>query len=152
MSEDHLKLENQICFSVYATAREITKLYRPLLQKLDITYPQYLVLLVLWEEDQLTVKELGRRLFLDSGTLTPMLKRMENAKLLQRRRSQNDERSVIVSLTSSGKEAQKEADLIPQLLLDNFDIDADELTSMKNTLSKLLHSAYEKNTSSSEHL
>lgn len=103
MDNQNLKLENQICFKIYTAEREITKLYRDLLEDLDVTYPQYLVLLVLWEKNSITVKELGQKLFLDSGTLTPMLKRMEGNRLLERKRSLEDERSVIISLTKKGK-------------------------------------------------
>ncbi|KGX87879.1 MarR family transcriptional regulator [Pontibacillus halophilus JSM 076056 = DSM 19796] len=145
MADEHLRLENQLCFSVYATAREITKLYRPLLEELNVTYPQYLVLLVLWEEDRLTVKELGHRLYLDSGTLTPMLKRMEQADYLQRIRSKEDERVVVVTLTEKGRAARKQANDIPHLLLDHIDVDPDELSQMKGTLMKVLQSVHVKN-------
>lgn len=107
MSENKMKLENQICFSLYATTREMTKLYRPLLAELNITYPQYLVLLALWETSPLSVKELGERLYLDSGTLTPMLKRMEKEHLIERYRSKEDERRVLVGLTDKGRQAEE---------------------------------------------
>lgn len=147
MAEDHLKLENQICFSIYATAREVTKLYKPLLEELNVTYPQYLALLVLWEEDCITVKEMGRRLYLDSGTLTPMLKRMETAGLLYRERSKHDERSVVVYLTEQGKEAEQTADSIPYQLLDQLNMDAEELKQFKASMMKVLNSVHQKNES-----
>src|SRR5579875_3340210 len=99
-----LKLENQLCFTVYACSREIIRMYRPMLDKLGITYPQYLVLLVLWEMDELTVSQLGERLYLDSGTLTPLLKRMESMGLITRRRSETDERKVYIYLTEQGQD------------------------------------------------
>ncbi|GGD14485.1 MarR family winged helix-turn-helix transcriptional regulator [Pontibacillus salipaludis] len=147
MAEDHLKLENQICFSIYATAREVTKLYKPLLEELNVTYPQYLALLVLWEEDCITVKEMGHRLYLDSGTLTPMLKRMETAGLLFRERSKHDERSVVVCLTEQGKEAEQTADSIPYQLLDQLNMDAEELKQFKASMMKVLNSVHQKNES-----
>ncbi|MGE6375256.1 MarR family winged helix-turn-helix transcriptional regulator [Peribacillus muralis] len=106
-------LENQLCFLLYASSREMTKKYKPLLDKLEVTYPQYLVLLLLWEQDTLTVKKLGELLALDSGTLTPMLKRMEQNDLIVRERSAQDERSVMILLTEKGRGLQAEACFIP---------------------------------------
>ncbi|MFP5113839.1 MarR family winged helix-turn-helix transcriptional regulator [Bacillaceae bacterium C204] len=138
MDNQNLKLENQICFKIYTAEREITKLYRDLLEDLDVTYPQYLVLLVLWEKDSITVKELGQKLFLDSGTLTPMLKRMEGNELLERRRSLEDERSVIITLTKKGKELKQKAECIPSQLLNNLSTDYDELKNLDYTLTTIL--------------
>lgn len=115
MNNDLLKLENQICFKIYTAEREITKLYRDLLQEMNVTYPQYLVLLLLWEKHSLLVKELGKRLFLDSGTLTPMLKRMEKNGLVERKRSAEDERSVVISLTEKGDALKEKAECIPEI-------------------------------------
>lgn len=143
MDNDMLKLENQICFMVYAAAREITKQYRPLLEELDVTYPQYLALLVLWEKNELSVKELGEKLYLDSGTLTPMLKRMEAHKLIIRQRSKQDERSVIVSLTEKGESLRGKAACIPGALLENMNIYGPELDQLKKTLGKVLNSIQE---------
>lgn len=145
MAEDHLKLENQICFSIYAAAREMTKLYKPLLETLNVTYPQYLVLLVLWETDSITVNEMGRKLYLDSGTLTPMLKRMESAGLLYRHRSSEDERRVIISLTDKGEAAQEDASSIPHQLVDQLGMDQEELIQFKASLLKTLNRVHEKN-------
>ncbi|WP_035531788.1 MarR family winged helix-turn-helix transcriptional regulator [Halobacillus kuroshimensis] len=145
MAEEHLKLENQICFSIYAAAREMTKMYKPLLQKLDVTYPQYLVLLVLWEEDSMTVNELGRRLYLDSGTLTPMLKRMETSGLLERKRSPEDERRVIVTLTDQGRNAEKDASDIPFQVIDHLAMDEAELKQFKASLVKTLEHLHDRN-------
>ena len=133
-----LKLENQICFKIYTAEREITRLYRDLLADLDITYPQYLVLLVLWENDSATVKELGQRLFLDSGTLTPMLKRMEANQLIRRQRSLEDERSVIISLTEKGKVLKEKATCIPSQLLENLSMDTEDLIKFDKSLQTVL--------------
>ncbi|TGK27961.1 MarR family transcriptional regulator [Leptospira gomenensis] len=133
-----LYLENQICFPLYACSRAVTALYRPLLEEIGLTYPQYLVLLVLWKEDGLSVKEIGRNLYLDSGTLTPLLKRMEDAELLIRKRSSEDERSVLIFLTSKGKRLKEKALCVPGKLLETLDLDKKELINLKNDLDKLL--------------
>lgn len=138
MNNDLLKLENQICFKIYTAEREITKLYRDLLKELDVTYPQYLVLLLLWEKHSLTVKELGQRLFLDSGTLTPMLKRMESNGLVERKRSAEDERSVIISLTEKGETLKEKAECIPSQLVENISMKREELTLLNKTLTSML--------------
>jgi len=108
-----LMLDNQLCFALYSTSLAMTKLYKPLLDALGLTYPQYLVMLVLWERDGLTVSALGERLYLDSGTLTPLLKRMEAAGWLVRQRSSDDERRVEVRLTEAGRTLKAEAASIP---------------------------------------
>ena len=115
--ETSLRLDNQLCFALYSSSRLVGRLYRPLLEKLKITYPQYLVLLVLWEEDGLAVNELGRRLFLDSGTLTPLLKRLEKGDILERRRFSDDERRVLVFLTKAGRMLKEQALEIPEQIL-----------------------------------
>ena len=108
-----LLLDNQLCFALYSASLAMTKLYKSLLESLGLTYPQYLVLLVLWEHETLTVSELGKRLYLDSGTLTPLLKRMEAATLLQRTRSAQDERRVLITLTAAGRKLKSRAAKIP---------------------------------------
>ncbi|MGQ3013806.1 MAG: MarR family winged helix-turn-helix transcriptional regulator [Flavobacteriales bacterium] len=108
-----LALSNQLCFRAYALSRHITAMYQPLLKKLGLTYPQYLVMLVLWENDAISVKQMGEQLMLDSGTLTPLLKRMEEAGLLQRKRSAEDERVVHIRLTDTGQELKTKAKAIP---------------------------------------
>lgn len=113
---EQLKLENQFCFPLYAASRLVTKMYQPLLEELDLTYPQYLIMLVLWEEKETSVMEIGEKLFLSSNTLTPLLKRMENKGVLQRARSKEDERKVLVSLTEKGVNMQKTACTIPEKL------------------------------------
>ena len=102
MSNDHLKLDKQLCFPLYAASNLLVKVYRPLLEPLGLTYSQYLVMLVLWERDSVSVGDLGHCLYLDSGTLTPLLKRMENSGFINRRRDSNDERRIIIKLTNKG--------------------------------------------------
>lgn len=112
-ADDRLRLDRQLCFALYSASLATTKLYKPLLEPLGLTYPQYLVLLVLWERDGLSVGELGERLLLDSGTLTPLLKRMEAAGWVQRARAADDERRVIVTLTSAGRALKQRARSVP---------------------------------------
>ncbi|GLO68194.1 MULTISPECIES: MarR family transcriptional regulator [Oceanobacillus] len=138
MSKDILKLDNQICFPLYAATREMTKRYRPLLEELNVTYPQYIVLLVLWETDRISVKALGERLFLDSGTLTPMLKRMEEHGFIQRIRSKEDERIVEVVLTKQGKQAEKQAEKIPLKFIEQTNLNETEAMQLKQILFKML--------------
>ncbi|MDL4842086.1 MarR family winged helix-turn-helix transcriptional regulator [Aquibacillus rhizosphaerae] len=135
---EHLKLENQICFLLYAASREMTKQYKPLLEDLGVTYPQYLVLLLLWENDLLTVKEIGQMLYLDSGTLTPMLKRMEEQSLLERERSSSDQRSVFVKLTPKGYDLKQKANCIPNHILSSTGNSDQENQYMKTALVQLL--------------
>jgi len=110
-------LENQLCFAMYSASLAMTKMYKKLLKQLEITYPQYLVMLVLWEKDEVTVSELGNKLFLDSGTLTPLLKRMEIMGLLARSRDAADERRVLVSLSEEGRALRKRAIAVPEKLM-----------------------------------
>ena len=133
-----LKLDNQICFPVYALSREIVGRYRPLLDQLDITYPQYLVLLVLWEHQEQSVSQLGEKLYLDSGTLTPLLKRLEQKKLVTRSRSKEDERIVKIKLTSEGQSLQKKAASIPKQLFEDMKVPEEELKQLKTTIEKIL--------------
>lgn len=136
---DLLKLESQVCFPIYALSREITNLYRPLLDKLDITYPQYLVLLILWEHKEQTVNQIGRKLQLDNGTLTPLLKRLEQKGVLVRTRSKADERVVIVSLTTAGEEIKEKAKCIPERLIESLNISSEELAQLKSSIDKILN-------------
>ncbi len=138
VTKDILKLSNQLCFPLYAATRQITKLYRPLLEKLGVTYPQYLVLLVLFEEDSVTVKELGERLYLDSGTLTPMLKRMEEHGLVSRQRSSKDERVVEVTLTDKGRAIEKQAEEVPLKFAKEIHLEKEEFDELKRLLTKIL--------------
>ncbi|CAH0242768.1 MarR family winged helix-turn-helix transcriptional regulator [Peribacillus simplex] len=131
-------LEDQLCFLLYASSREMTKKYKPLLDKLEVTYPQYLVLLLLWEQDTLTVKKLGELLALDSGTLTPMLKRMEQNGLIVRKRSSEDERSVMIKLTEKGLGLQEEACFIPDRISAMSGDDKKVVEDLKASLLQLL--------------
>ena len=136
-----LFLENQLCFPLYATSRLITKLYTPFLKELDITYPQYLVLLALWQNDKLSVKSIGEALFLESNTLTPLLKRLEQKNIIQRNRSSQDERAVIVSLTSKGSELKYLAKEIPHKIVASFqeaDMNETEIIGFQKNLFQLL--------------
>lgn len=133
-----LRLENQLCFPLYAASRMLTKAYQPLLLELGLTYPQYLVLLLLWEHQELTVKELGEHLLLDSGTLTPLLKRMEQRQWLRRRRAPHDERSVIISLEPAGEALRGPACRIPEQLLDRLGMPEAEFIALRTQLNHLL--------------
>lgn len=133
-----LKLDTQFCFSVYALSRLITKTYQPLLQSLDVTYPQYLVLLLLWEHDALTVKQLGEKLLLDSGTLTPLLKRMEQRQWLSRRRATHDERSVVVELLPAGRALQLKAEEIPVRIAEKLQMTPPEIDTLRTQLRHLI--------------
>ena len=135
---DNLCLENQLCFKLYAISRQVTNRYRPVLDALDITYPQYLAMLVLWEEKSITVKELGLRLYLDSGTLTPLLKRLEQKNFLSRQRDAADERSVIIALTAEGKKLQQKAKKIPETLGKCLTTSKTEYNQLKEQLDALL--------------
>jgi len=133
------KLENQICFPLYVIAKEITGLYRPFLDELDITYPQYLVLMVLWENDGVTVSHIGEKVFLDSGTLTPLLKRLEGKGIIDRKRKKEDERVVEVFLTESGKQLQKKACEIPGKIQNKIGVETEDLIHLKETIQKILN-------------
>lgn len=135
---DPLKLENQLCFPLYACSREMIKLYKPFLDKLDLTYTQYITMMVLWEKKQMTVKELGTRLYLDSGTLTPLLKKLEEKGLVDRRRSTADERNLIVSITPAGKEMRAQAEYIPIEMEKCCNLDPQERKTLYALLYKML--------------
>jgi len=132
-----LLLGNQLCFAVYSTAHAFNRFYKPLLDRLGLTYPQYLVMLVLWEQDGMSVKEIGERLFLDSGTLTPLLKRMETAGLVKRTRSSQDERQVIVALTPQGEGLKEKARSLPLSILAASQCSVAELVALKNEVEAL---------------
>ncbi len=134
----NLSLNDHLCFSLYAASRAILRIYRPHLDDLHITYPQYLVLLVLWEEEKTTVKSLGARLDLDSGTLTPMLKRMETSGLINRERSTEDERVVQIHLTEEGSLLKEKATCIPKTLMDKIGLTEKEVKELNGTVKKLL--------------
>lgn len=129
-----LLLGNQLCFAVYSTAHAFNRAYKPLLDRLGLTYPQYLVMLVLWERDGVPVKDIGERLLLDSGTLTPLLKRLEAADLLRRTRSTEDERQVLIALTPRGQAMKETARAVPEGILAASACSISELSAMKNEL------------------
>jgi MarR family transcriptional regulator, organic hydroperoxide resistance regulator len=133
-SDAPLQLSNQLCFAIYSTAHAFNRVYKPLLDRLGLTYPQYLVMLVLWEKDGVTVKEIGDRLFLDSGTLTPLLKRLEAAHLLRRTRSTEDERQVLISLSPHGQALKEKARAVPQAILAASACSVGELSAIRNDL------------------
>ena len=137
-NNDILKLENQLCFSIYAASRAITKVYRPFLDKLGITYPQYLVMLIMWEDKTITLKDLCKKLYLDSGTLTPLLKRLESMGLVKRVRSTLDERILCVSLTEEGADMKREAIKVPECVLGSINTDIEFLANLKGEVDKLL--------------
>ncbi|QRR04095.1 MarR family transcriptional regulator [Dyadobacter sandarakinus] len=137
-NEESLKLENQLCFPLYAASRLVTQCYQPVLDELGLTYPQYLVLLVLWETDAVSVKVLSEKLYLQSNTLTPLLKRMQDAGLIDRVRSREDERSVIISLTSQGKQLREEAPRVGGRLAEHLGISSGEAQQLHALLHKLI--------------
>jgi len=132
-----LELDQQLCFALYAAGLAMNKVYRKLLSQLGLTYPQYLVMLVLWERDRLTVSEIGERLYLDSATLTPLLKRLESAGLVLRLRSVEDERMVVVSLTEQGHALKKQAGSIPGAVFCATGCEIDDLVALKGQLTQL---------------
>jgi DNA-binding MarR family transcriptional regulator len=127
-------LDDQLCFALYSTSLAMTKLYRKLLRKLGLTYSQYLVMMVLWQQDEVTVSDIGARLFLDSATLTPLLKRMEVLELITRERAQSDERQVIIKLTKAGHALRKQAAELPKSVLCAIECSASEAIDMKEQL------------------
>ena len=136
--EDSLKLENQLCFPLYACSKEVIRRYKPILDKLDLTYTQYITMMVLWEYGSINVKNLGDMLFLDSGTLTPVLKKLESKKYISRDRDDKDERNVIISITNKGKELKKQAALVPGEIGKCINLSKEEAIELYRLLYKLL--------------
>lgn len=132
-----LKLDDQLCFALYSAGRAMSKAYRPLLEPLGLTYPQYLVMMVLWAGDGLTVSEIGERLFLDSATLTPLLKRLQTAGLVTRTRASDDERQVLIALTAAGRALKAKAGSVPSGIFRSSGCAADELAGIKTKLDAL---------------
>ena len=132
-----LQLDNQLCFALYSSSLAMTKLYKPLLAELELTYPQYLVMLVLWERDALMVSELGDKLFLDSGTLTPLLKRLEAAGLIARIRALDDERRVHVTLTAAGRKLKARAANVPACVAEAMQCPMSEILSLTRQVQAL---------------
>lgn len=135
---DNIKLDNQLCFSLYATSREIIKLYKPVLDKFNLTYTQYITMLVLWEEEKATVKGIGKRLHLDSGTLTPLLKKLEAMELITRYRDSNDDRVVIAELTEKGRNLKEEIIDVPEKVFCRVNMDVETARELKSKLDELL--------------
>lgn len=138
---DYLKLENQLCFPLYACSKEIIKKYQPFLKQINLTYTQYIVMLVLWEENNINVKSLGQRLYLDSGTLTPLLKKLELEEYIIRKRSNDDERQVIITLTSKGKLLKEKSKHIPEALASCIPLSREESNTLYQLLYKILNSS-----------
>lgn len=135
---DSLRLENQICFPLYAASREIIKLYKPYLDGVGLTYTQYIAMMLLWEKGKMTSKEMGERLYLDSGTLTPMLKKLEQKGYICRERSKSDERNLEISITELGKELREKAEDIPEQMAKCVKITRDEAVNLYGILYKIL--------------
>lgn len=143
MAYEQLKLGNQLCFPVYAASRLIIREYQPLLDRLGITYPQYLVLMILWEEDGLPVNDIAKKLILNTNTITPLLKRMEKDGIIRRNRSGEDERKVIVQLTAKGRGLQEDAARIPEQLVARLlkgEQKVDDLVRLKDMLDSMIRS------------
>ncbi|HSV60353.1 MAG TPA: MarR family transcriptional regulator [Variovorax sp.] len=136
-ADQMLRLDNQLCFAIYSASLAMTRLYKPLLGQLELTYPQYLVMLVLWEQDGLMVSELGQRLSLDSGTLTPLLKRLEASGYVSRIRDVQDERRVHITLTAAGRRLKARAAKVPACLMDASQCSVQELVSLTQQVQQL---------------
>ena len=136
---EQLKLENQLCFPLYAAAKEVVRKYKPVLDELDLTYTQYITMMVLWEKESLNVKELGSILYLDSGTLTPLLKKLETKGYVTRCRCKEDERNLIIKITDKGEALKEKAENIPQEMTENWlNLSKEEIHTMYHSLYKLL--------------
>ena len=135
---DSLKLDNQLCFPLYACSKEIVRLYKPFLDEIDLTYTQYIVMMVMWETGEVNVKSLGERLYLDSGTLTPLLKKLEAKGYISRQRSSEDERNVIITLTEDGEALKKKAVCIPEKMQGCVHLTRDEAFELYRLLHKVL--------------
>lgn len=135
---EKLKLENQLCFPLYACSKEIVRRYTPLLEPLGLTYTQYIAMMAMWEHKSLSVKDLGNLLFLDSGTLTPMLKKMEKAGWIQRKRSEDDERVVIITITAKGEELHDQAAEIPVRMAECVKLENEEAFQLYALLQKMM--------------
>lgn len=135
---DSLKLENQLCFPLYACAKEVVRKYKPFLDDIDLTYTQYITMMVMWDRKEVNVKELGESLYLDSGTLTPVLKKLEAKGYISRKRSKDDERNLVVKLTPGGEELKEKALSVPNRMQNCLNISADEFKTLYNLLYSML--------------
>ncbi|WP_299458207.1 MarR family winged helix-turn-helix transcriptional regulator [uncultured Microscilla sp.] len=139
MKQDELlKLENQICFPMYVASRMITRAYQPMLDAMGITYPQYLVLMALWEKDEQTVNEIGQQLYLNTNTITPLLKRMEKTGIVARTRSKKDERKVMITLTEAGQALKEQAYCIPEQILNKTGLPIEGISQLKQQIYGLI--------------
>ena len=139
MSEiNPLLLENQLCFPLYAVSKEVVRSYGPLLKQLDLTYTQYIAMMVLWEEESITVKHLGERLYLDSGTITPLVKKLQDKGYVERRRMPQDERAVEVRVTKAGKQLREKALSVPYAMASCIQLDPDEALVLRKLLDKVM--------------
>lgn len=141
---DNLKLESQLCFPLYACSKEIIKKYKPFLDEIDLTYTQYITMMVLWEVNEINVKSLGGKLYLDSGTLTPLLKKLESKGYIRRDRSSTDERNLIVSITKEGKLLKNKAKSIPTKIGNCINLSEKEALELYNLLYKILYNSEQK--------
>lgn len=135
---DALKIENQLCFPLYVAAKEVVKKYKPYLDEIDLTYTQYITMMIMWDKKQINVKQLGECLYLDSGTLTPLLKKLEAKGYVTRERSTDDERNLIVSITDSGEALKEKAALVPVQMQGCIDLSVEETTQLYTLLYKIL--------------
>ena len=133
-----LKLSNQLCFPLYACGKEIVRKYKPILDKFDLTYTQYIVLLVLWEKDNLSVKEIGKKIYLDSGTLTPLIVKLEKKGIVKKKKNKNDERGLIISLTKKGQDLKEEIVQVPQYISSCVNLSQEEAITLYKLLYKVL--------------
>ena len=138
---EQLKLSNQLCFPLYVCSKEVIRKYKPHLEELDLTYTQYIAMMAMWEHEQLSAKRLGNILYLDSGTLTPVLKTLEKKGLIDRKRSQEDERNLIISLTDNGRKLQDKAAAIPAKMSQCIDMDLADLQALHGLLHKFMDKA-----------
>lgn len=139
--DDLLKLDKQLCFSVYVLHREIMQQYRAILEEIDLTYPQYITMMALWENGEQTVNQLGSKLFLDNGTLTPLLKRLEAKALLTRTRSKSDERVVKIKLTKQGLLLKEKASCIPMQIFQTLNLEYDDMVQLKSLADKIVNNS-----------
>lgn len=139
-NSDALKLENQLCFPLYACSKEIVRRYKPYLDKIDLTYTQYITMMVMWEEKQINVKELGEKLYLDSGTLTPLLKKLESKDYVKRERSKHDERNLIVTITEKGEALKSKAVEIPEKVSACMTLSEEKAQALYSVLYEILDS------------
>lgn len=135
---DALKLDNQLCFPLYAVSKEIVRRYKPFLDEIDLTYTQYITMMVLWENKQMSVKELGEKLYLDSGTLTPLLKRLEQKGLLTRQRDSRDERILMVNITKTGEKLKEQAVEVPQKMMGCASLEAEDAKNLYRILHQMM--------------